>query len=136
MRSTYAQYYNGITVINFAAVQDDVILYSDLVKVWVDRQTKQIVGMDARNYWFSHTRRDLPEPQVTEQEAREMISSNLTVKSVELALIPITPETEKLCYEFKGTFSEDSYIVYINVLTGDEEQIYRIIDSDQGQLVI
>lgn len=30
----------------------------------------------------------------------------------------------------------DSYIVYIGVETGEEEQIFRIIDSEDGQLVI
>ncbi len=136
MQSTYAQYYNGICLINFAAVQDNVILYSDLVKVWVDRETGEVVGLDARNYWFSHTKRDLPEPAITEQEAKDMLSANLEVKDVNMALIPVTPQTEKLCYEFKGTFGGDSYIVYVNALSGDEEQVYRIIDSDEGQLVI
>lgn len=32
MRATYAQYYGGCALINFAATQGDVILYSDLVK--------------------------------------------------------------------------------------------------------
>ncbi|OQB24266.1 MAG: Sporulation protein YpeB [Firmicutes bacterium ADurb.Bin182] len=136
MQSTYAQYYNGICLINFAAVQDNVILYSDLVKVWVDRETGEVVGLDARNYWFSHTKRDLPESAITEQEAKDMLSANLEVKDVNMALIPVTPQTEKLCYEFKGTFGGDSYIVYVNALSGDEEQVYRIIDSDEGQLVI
>jgi germination protein YpeB len=136
MQSAYAQFYSGICLINFAAVQNGVILYSDLVKVWVDRETSKIVGLDARNYRFSHTWRDLPQLKISKQEATDLLSENLEVKDVQLALIPITPQTEKLCWEFKGTFSGESYIVYINALTGDEEQIYRIIDSESGQLVI
>jgi hypothetical protein len=136
MRSTYAQFYSGICLINFAAVQNGVILYSDLVKVWVDRETSKIVGLDARNYRFSHTWRDLPQTKISKQEAKDLLSENLDVKDEQLALIPITPQMEKLCWEFKGTFSGESYIVYINALTGDEEQVYRIIDSESGQLVI
>lgn len=136
MVSTYAQYYGGAAVINFAASQDDVILYSDLVKVWVDRATHDVIGFDSRNYLYSHVTRDFEKPEITEEEAKASVSSNLNIESTELALIPITPNTEKLCYEFKGTFSGDAYIVYINAKTGEEEQIFKIIDTDDGSLVI
>ena len=136
MESTYAQYYGGVTVINFAASQDGVLLYSDLIKVWVDRDTSEVIGMDARNYWFSHTDRDLPKPAHTRDEAMQMVSDALTVRSIRLAYIPITPMTERLCYEFKGEYEGCSYIVYINALTLEEEQIFKIIDSENGQLVV
>ena len=111
MCATYAQYYGGCALINFAALQDDVILYSDLVKIWVDRETGSIVGVDARNYLFSHVERDLAEALITMEEAESMLSTNLTVEDRALALIPITPQTERLCYEFKGTCGEEEYIV-------------------------
>ncbi|MBE5784739.1 MAG: germination protein YpeB [Clostridiales bacterium] len=136
MEATYAQYYSGAAVINFAAEQDDVILYSDLIKVWVDRETHAVIGADARNYCFSHRERQLPAPQLSMAEAESMLSSNLKVLSRELALIPITPQTEKLCYEFKGTCGEEEYIVYINVENGEEEQIFRILNNEDGELVV
>ncbi|MBQ3107999.1 MAG: germination protein YpeB, partial [Clostridia bacterium] len=136
MTSTYAQYYAGMAVINFAAQQEEVILYSDLVKVWVDRQTGAVIGMDATNYWYSHRPRQLPAPRYTRDEAAVMVSDDLTLRSIRLALIPVTPETEKLCYEFKGEYEGVSYIVYINAETLYEEQIFKIIDSENGQLVI
>lgn len=136
MCATYAQYYDGAALINCAAVQDGVILYNDLVKVWVDREDVKIIGVDARNYIFSHVERELAPPSLTEEEARQYLTDRLEVASVELALIPITPTTERLCYEFKGTVGQDSYIVYINANTGDEEEIFMIIDSEDGQLVI
>ncbi len=136
MQSTYAQYYGGVAVINFAAVQDGVILYSDLVKVWVDKESQKVCGIDARNYLFSHRQRTLSQPAISEEEARSMLSSNLTVQSHAMALIPVTPETEVLCHEFKCTLGEDSYIIYVNAANGEEEQIFKIIDSEDGQLVI
>ena len=136
MCATYAQYYGGCALINFAALQDDVILYSDLVKIWVDRETGSIVGVDARNYLFSHVERDLAEALITMEEAESMLSTNLTVEDRALALIPITPQTERLCYEFKGTCGEEEYIVYISAQTGEEEQIFRIINTEDGQLVM
>lgn len=136
MKATYAQYYGGAALINCAATQGNIILYSDLVKVWVDRETLEVIGLDARNYLFSHVERQLTEPSLPLEEAEAKISPKLEIGSRELALIPITPETEKLCYEFKCTLGDDSYILYINAEDGSEEQVFRIIDSEDGTLVI
>jgi len=136
MQSTYAQYYGGVAVINFAAAQDGVILYSDLVKVWVDRESEKVCGIDARNYLFSHRPREFSQPAISREEAQSMLSGNLAVQSHAVALIPVTPETEVLCHEFKCTLGEDSYIIYVNANNGEEEQIFKIIDSEDGQLVI
>ena len=136
MESTYAQYYGGVALINFAATQDDVILYSDLIKIWVDRESGEIIGFDTRNYLYSHVERDLEKPTIKKSEAKLMISENLNIKQVSLALIPMTPETEVLCYEFKGEYGGESFIVYINAQSGEEEQIFRIIDTEDGQLVL
>ena len=136
MTSTYAQFYNGMVLINFATEKDGVVIYNDLVKVWVDRETLEITGCDARNYLYSHTDRDIDDAEITESEARQLISENLKVEQVRLALIPESPEKEVLCYEFKGKFGSDAYIVYINAITGEEQQIFRIINTDEGQLVV
>lgn len=136
MEATYAQFYAGIAVYNFASVQGGVILYPDLVKVYVERQSGKVIGVDAYNYLFSHTERQLPVPVVTEEEARESVNEALEIVSVRLALIPRTAVTEVLCYEFKGTYGGASFIVYINAVTGSEEQIFEIVNSDEGQLVV
>lgn len=136
MRATYAQYYGGAALINCAAVENDVILYSDLIKVWVDREDMEIIGVDARNYFFNHTERQLAAPALTLEDAQRHVSANLTVQSSAIALIPITPQTERLCYEFKGVYGENEYIVYINAETGEEEQIFQIIKTETGQLVM
>ena len=136
MQATYAQYYSGAAVINFAATQDDVILYNDLVKVWVDVSTKEIVGADARNYLYSHVQRQIAQPAISPEEAEARVSVNMKIKSQKLALIPLTPETECLCYEFKGTYGEDEYIVYIDAQTGAEQQVFFIVNTENGQLVI
>ena len=136
MEATYAQFYSGVAVYNFASVQGGVILYADLVKVYVERQSGKIVGVDAYNYLFNHADRELPMPAVTEEEARERVSESLTVLSARLALIPKTAVTETLCYEFKATLGDAEFIVYINAVTGDEEEIFEILNSDEGQLVV
>ena len=115
----------------------DAIVYNDLIKVWIDVQTLSVVGADARNYLYSHTQRDIAAPALSAEEAEAKVSVNLDIQSRELALIPITPTTERLCYEFKGTCREgDAYIVYIDAETGDEQQIFAIINTENGQLTL
>ena len=134
--AAYAQYYQGAAVLNFAPRQDGVILYSDLVKVYMDRETGEVMGLDARNYRLNHRQRALPRPKLTEEEAGTYVSGELQVEHTDLALIPLTQQTEVLCYEFKATKDDTFYIVYINALTGEEEQIFQVINSAEGDLVV
>ncbi len=134
--AAYAQYYQGVAVLNFAPRQAGAILYSDLVKVYLDRETGQVMGLDARNYRLNHRTRELPLPKLTEEQAGAYVSAGLQVEHTDLALIPLTPQTEVLCYEFKATRNGTFYIVYINALTGQEEQIFQVINSEEGDLVV
>lgn len=134
MKATYAQFYSGAAVINFAATKDEIILYNDLVKVWVDMQTETVIGADARNYLFSHEERELASPLISIEEAEARVSVNLDIEERALALIPLTTETERLCYEFKGRCGNDEYIVYIDALSGEEKQIFVIINTENGRL--
>lgn len=136
MQATYAQYYNGSVLINFAWTINDVVVYNDLVKVWVDREDESIIGFDARNYLSMHTERELETPQISMEEAESMLKDGIEVETRRMALIPITPQTEKLCYEFTGTYEGQKYIVYIDAKTGDEADVLIIIDSTNGQMVI
>ena len=58
---SYAQFYGGMAVINLAPVEGDVVLYPDLIKVWVDISQNDVAGLDANNYLMSHKERDLEE---------------------------------------------------------------------------
>lgn len=136
MEPSYAQYYAGVAVFNYAAKQEGVILYNDLIKVYVDRETGQVCGLDARNYYANHHQRTLPTATLTAEQAQERLLDGLQVEKVSLALIPLTSEKEVLCYECKCLLGEDFYIVYINAKTGEEEQIFQVIDSENGDLVV
>ncbi len=136
MEPTYAQYYAGTALINFAFENNDVIFYNDLVKVYIDRETMSICGIDARNYLFSHAERDLEAPDITLEEAESYISDDIEILETNIALIPATAQTEVLCYEFKCSNGDDDFIVYIDVRNGDEVKILMIIYDEHGQLVI
>lgn len=133
---TYAQFYNGVAVINMPATQGDVVLYPDLVKIWVSIETKEVVGYEANNYLMNHRERQLPEANVSEKEARDVVSPRLQLETTRKVLIPTDGGEEKLCYEFTGMVDDSRYIVFVNAQTGKEEDILRVLDTDQGTSVI
>lgn len=136
MKSSYYEKANGIATINFAYKQNDVVCYSDLIKVKVALDDGEIVGMEAKGYIMNHHTRDIRAPRLTKQEARGYVSSHLSIDSTNMAIIPKDSKREVLCYEFKGTSNNRNFIVYINADTGREEDVQILIESPDGILTI
>lgn len=75
MALTHTQRYgDGLLLLNYAAVQDGIVLYPDLVKVQVRMDTGEVVGLEANNYWMNHVARHLASPELTAEEARAKLS--------------------------------------------------------------
>ncbi len=134
--ASYAQFYDGMAVINLAPMQDNVVLYPDLIKVWVDIPTATVVGVDAHNYLMSHKSRALSTPALTQEQAQQMITAGIEVQAARLALIPMDTNEEKVCWEFTGAIDGQDYIIYVNAQTGVEENIFMIQHTNNGTLVM
>lgn len=135
MEPSFYQSYNGMAVINFAAVQDDVLLYPDLVKVQVRMDTGEVVGIEANNYLMNHVQRTSLAPALTEEEASAWVSEMLEIERIRLCLIP-QESSERLCYEFSGTYAGLYYLVYIDASSGEQAEVLRIVDVDGARLTI
>ncbi len=133
MEPNYWQTYDGVAVINFAAAQEDVLLYPDLIKVQVRMDTGAVVGFEANNYLMNHHPRTLTRPAITREEAAQMVSDRLEIDRTRLCVIP-TETGERLCYEFGGNWMERYYLVYIDAQSGQEVNILQIIDTEGGRL--
>lgn len=137
MKQSYYEKAGGIATINFAYVQDGIVMYPDLVKVKVALDNGEILGMEAKGYLMAHEdNRTLPAVQITEEQARAQVNQNLQIQTVNLALIATDSYREVLCYELHGRFDEKNFIVYINAETGREEKILMLIESEDGILTI
>lgn len=119
-------------LVNFAALQDGVVIYPDMIQVSVSLDTRNVAGYDASKYLLSHTNRELPAPALTEDEARAKVNPRLNIERVRLALIPLGNLEERLTYEVKGKIDSDTYYVYINALTGSQEKILLIVETPDG----
>lgn len=136
MEDSYYEKTNGIATINFAYSQNGTVCYSDLIKVRVALDTGDIVGMESKGYLMNHRVRNLSAPSITREQAQGYVSTNLVVTSTKLAVIPKDSLKEVLCYEFKGTYKDKNFIVYINAENGREENILLLIESETGILTI
>lgn len=134
MKETYYLKESGIVTINYAYVQDDVIMYPDLIKVKVALDDGEILGIETSGYLNSHTKRDIKEPKETVEEAKKSLNKDLTIESEELTIIPTEWKTEVLCWEFEGNVEGLDFIVYVNAETGEEEDILIITITPNGTL--
>ena len=136
MKATYYLKQDGIVTINYAYVQENVTVYSDLIKVKVALYNGEVLGIETTGYLNNHTTRDISNVKISKEEAKKTINKNLTIESESMAIIPTEWKTEILCYEFKGKVDDREFLVYINAENGREEDILIIQDTPNGTLTM
>ena len=137
LTANYHTAHGKSVTVNFAYTQDGVTCYPDLIKVDISRETGGIAGFEAQGYIMNHTKRDLKEPAISEQQAREAVSGELKILSHALAVIPTGGKNEIFCHEFKCSGAERRhYVVYVNAETGNEERILILLEDENGTLTI
>ena len=133
MEAPYYQVYDGLCVVTCVYVQSGVLVWPDRVLVQVRMDTAEVVGIEARSYWRNHIPRRLQSPLLTQTEARASLSPGAAVKSSRLCLLPVQNQ-ERLCWQFTLTFGEESYISYIDAMTGEELHLEKIMQLEFGQV--
>ena len=134
MKPTYYLKQNGTVTVNYAYTQDNVTIYPDLIKLKLALDNGEILGMETNGYLNNHTVREIAEPSLSVEEAKAKLNKKLNITSEGLAIIPTEWLTELFCYEFKGRINETDFLVYINALTGKEEDILVIVETPNGIL--
>ena len=130
-------YTSGSTAyLNFAYDMNGTIVYPDLVKVKVCRERGVVSGIDTDEYYMNHVERTIEEPKYTIDEAYEKVSKDIEVRSQSLAIIPTGGGNEKLTYEFIGDCNGESYYVYIDANTLLQADIFKVVNTEQGRLLI
>lgn len=136
MKETYYLKQDGIVTINYAYMQDNVIMYPDLIKVKVALDNGEVLGIETTGYLNNHTSRDISNVKITKEEAKKTLNKDLQIQSEGLAVIPTQWQSEILCYEFKGKVDDREFLVYINAQNGREEDILIITNTPNGTLAM
>lgn len=136
MKAVWVNLANNVYTINFAGINDGVIIYSDLVKVRVCAETGMVIGMEAVSYYSNHTDRVIKEAKISKEEAKAKVSENIDIDGVRLVIAPIGENSEKLCYEITGEYDGATYYVYIDAICGRQVQMFKVVKSTEGELLM
>lgn len=136
MKAVWVNLSGNVYTINFAYETNKIPVYSDLVKVRVCAETNKVIGMEALSYYTNHTDRVIAKPALTEREAREKVSVNIQIETARLAVVPLGETSEKLCYEFTGTYDDSTFYVYIDAVSGKQVQMFKVVESTEGTLLV
>ncbi len=136
MKAVWSNLGDNVYTFNFAFEQDEVVVYSDLIKVRVCAETNMVIGLEASTYYTNHTERVISTPKISEKEAKENVLEGLEIQNERIALIPIGNSSEKLCYEFEGEMNGETFYVYIDALNGRQVEMFKVIQSSDGSLLM
>ena len=127
---------NGTTCnLNFVYENDDIVYYSDMIKVKVCEERGIVTGMEALAYCLNHTERSAGTAAISKSTAKSKLNSEFDVKGSRLAVIPVEGK-EVLAYEFYGTYDGADYYIYIDAKTGEEVQVLTVIGTKQGRALM
>ena len=136
MKETYYLKQDGIVTINYAYTQNDVVIYSDLIKVKVALDNGEVLGIETTGYLNNHTQRNVSNIKINKEDAKKTLNKELQISSEGLAIIPTEYQTEILCYEFKGKVDDREFLVYINTENGREDDVLIVTDTPNGTLAM
>ncbi|MBQ7885063.1 MAG: germination protein YpeB [Clostridia bacterium] len=118
--------------LNLAPVQNQIVLYPDLIKVKIDLATGNLIGYSASGFYTNHTNRTLGSASFAKAEADAMIPQGFKVEMSRLCLAPLDVMEEKLCYEYMCGKDGSTYYIYINAQNGITENILKVIETNDG----
>jgi germination protein YpeB len=88
MAQSYYAVYDNICIINFAYCANNIMYYSDLIKVGVSLETGRVYSFEAIGYLTNHTKRIAFDEALSEEELTALLPNSVTVAGTQLCVIP------------------------------------------------
>lgn len=121
----------GNAYLNFAPIENSVILYPDLIKVKVDLSGGSILGYEATSYYTNHTARSLDDFLITASTVSSKLKGDYAIIETRKTLAPIE-FSEILCYEIKCYKDAEEYYFYFDAKTGDTVNVLKVVKTSDG----
>ena len=122
--------------LNIAPKQNGIILYPDLVKVKVNLVSGTVVGYDATSYFTNHVNRTLSKGSLSLEKAKAQVPSKFAIVNARYVLSPLDYNREVVCVEVEATGEGSTYYFYYNVNNGILENVLKVIQTDDGSLLM
>jgi len=134
--ATYTISQGNMITVNYAAIQDKVIIYTDLLKVKIAKDTGEVCSVECAGYIFNHHLRDNLKASITAENAAEALNETIEQEDVRLAIIPNDTNEEILTYEFHGKVKNREFLIYVNAKNKEEEKVLLILNTEGGKLTM
>lgn len=122
--------------LNITPKENGIILYPDLVKVKVNLVSGEVVGYDATSYFTNHTKRTLDKGSLSLNEAKAKVPSKFVIENARYVLSPLDYNREVVCVEVEATGEGSTYYFYYNAIDGNLENVLKVIQTDDGNLLM
>lgn len=121
---------------NITPTQNGVVLYPDLVKVKINMTSGTVIGYDSTSYFTNHTARVLNKGNISYSLASGKIPSSFDLVSHRIVLAPLDYNREMVCVEIEAREDDSTYYFYFNSETGELENVLKVIETDDGNLLM
>lgn len=123
--------YDNVGVFTFVTKAGDVRIYPESIKMKVALDNGLPVGLSADDYLKNYKKRQLAKPALSIEKAKGKINPKVKIMEAREAVIVNNSRQEVHCYEFMGTLGEDSYRIFINANSGEEEKVDMLKDAEE-----
>lgn len=127
-----SQQFDNVGVYTFLNKEGEVRIYPDTVVMKVALDNGDIIGLNANDYLYNYQERKIPEPKISVEEARKAVNQSVKVHDENLALIENDLHEEVLAYEFLGEMKDETYRIFINANTGQEEKVEKLTNTEMN----
>ena len=135
MKGVWFNLADNVYTVNLAYTIDGVIIYPDLIKVRVCAETGKVIGMESSGYYKNHVDREIGEAVLSAEQAKAKVYSEIDISTCRLAVVPIG-KSEKLAYEISGVYDDSIFYVYIDAVNGRQIEMFKVIESSEGTLLM
>ena len=135
MQTVWLEQVENVAYVNLAPMQEDVILYPDLVKVKVDLTAQDIIGFEAVNYAFNHVKRNC-EFNASIQSAENLLGFDYEIVKTSKAIIRLDSGIEVAAYEFITERIDGDYFYYIDANVPKILKVMKLVNVQDVEKLI
>ena len=132
----WADWIDNDLYLNIAPVQNGIILYPDLVKVKLNATSGVVVGYDATSYFTNHTQRQLSKGTLSYEKAVGYLPKTFDIIQSRWVLSPLDYNREVVCREVEASSDEGKYYFYFDGTSGQLENVLKVVETDDGNLLM
>jgi len=136
MKAVWATEKGAVAYFNYVGTEEGVAVYPDMIKLTVCKERAVVSTMDAREYVLNHKQRTLEKNIISAPEAKNKVGEKIEQETCRLVIVPYGETKEVLAYEISGKADGVTYYVYIDAVDGKEIEIFRVVETTEGTLLI